>query len=66
MSDDQGGTGVVEFPKSVNVWFCPVCGERMAGKSYEVDELRAKCTKTKHKALAMPVAYLLDESKEAL
>lgn len=45
-------------PGYINVWFCPACGERMAGRSYSVDEARKRCTKTIHRAIAQPRKYV--------
>lgn len=44
----------LKAPKQVaGLWFCPACGMRMAGVTYSIDETRVKCSKTKHKAVAV-------------
>jgi hypothetical protein len=48
------------FPAEVVEWRCPACGRRLNGQTYSIDELRAKCSKTWHKAMAVSCVYVRD------
>ena len=49
------------FPETIEQWRCPACGRNLSGKSYNLDEDRARCTKTWHVAAPVKRTYTLTQ-----
>jgi len=52
----------VSTPKKITRWRCPECGLDLTGKHYNLDEGRAKCTKTWHKAVPVEEVFVSVEA----
>jgi hypothetical protein len=51
----------ISWPLTIEQWRCPACGKRVVG-TYDVDEGRLVCTKTRHRELAVKRLYWVEDA----